>query len=76
MRALTNPLLYLINNDPDIDKIDLYTKYPYEAKYWLLIKKDRGGIYKNIEDYNTNKQQKILIVFDDMYADMLSNKKT
>ena len=32
-------------------------------------------IYKNIEDYNPNKKHKILIVFDDMIADMLSNKK-
>ena len=32
-------------------------------------------IYKSIEDYNPNKKQKILIVFDDMIADMLSNKK-
>ena len=33
------------------------------------------GIYKNIEEYNLNKRQKILIVFDDMITDMLSNKK-
>ena len=32
-------------------------------------------IYKNIEEYNANKKQKILIVFDDMIIDMLSNKK-
>ena len=32
-------------------------------------------IHKNIEDYNPNKKRKILIVFDDMIADMLSNKK-
>ena len=31
-------------------------------------------IYKNIEDYNPNKKRKIMIVFDDMIADMLSNK--
>ena len=34
-----------------------------------------SGIYKNIEEYNPNKKRKILIVFDDMIADMLSNKK-
>ena len=33
------------------------------------------GIYKNIEEYNTNKKGKILIVFDDMIADRLSNQK-
>ena len=34
-----------------------------------------NDIYKNIEKYNANKKRKILIVFDDMIADMLSNKK-
>ena len=33
-------------------------------------------IYKNIEEYNSNKKCKILIAFDDVIADMLSNKKT
>ena len=32
-------------------------------------------IFKNIEEYNPNKERKILIVFDDMIADILSNEK-
>ena len=32
-------------------------------------------IYKNIGEYNFNKKRKILLVFDDIIADMLSNKK-
>ena len=32
-------------------------------------------IYKNIKEYNPNEKCKILIVFDEMIADMLSNKK-
>ena len=32
-------------------------------------------IYKNIEKYNPIKKRKTLIVFDDMIADMPSNKK-
>ena len=32
------------------------------------------NIYKNIEDYNLNKKRKILIVFEDMIADVLSTK--
>ena len=32
-------------------------------------------IYKNIEEYNTSKKRQILIVFDDIIVDMLSNKK-
>ena len=32
-------------------------------------------VYKNINDYNVDKDRKILIVFDDMIADMINNKK-
>ena len=32
-------------------------------------------VYKNIDNYNLNKENKILIVFDDMIADMINNKK-
>ena len=35
----TNELLNLINNQPDIDKIYLYARDPYEAKYPHLINK-------------------------------------
>ena len=33
------------------------------------------NIYKNMEEYNPNKKHKLLIIFDDMIADMLSNKR-
>ena len=32
-------------------------------------------IFKNIEEYNPNKKCEILIIIDDMIADLLSNKK-
>ena len=32
-------------------------------------------VYKNFDNYNLNKENKILIVFDDMIADMIHNKK-
>ena len=35
----TNVLLNLIENQPDIDKIYLYAKDPYESKYQYLINK-------------------------------------
>ena len=91
----TNALLNLINNQPDIDKIFLYAKDPYEAKYQFLINKrestglthfndpkafieysnDMQDVYKNIDECNADKERKILIVFDDMIADMTNNKK-
>ena len=91
----TNVLLNLIENQPDIDKIYLYTKDPYEGKYQYLINKrekvgmnhfndpkafieysnDMHDVHKNIDDYNPDRENKILIVFDDMIADMIHNKK-
>ena len=32
-------------------------------------------VYENIDDYNPNRKRKILIVFDDMIADIMRNKK-
>ena len=41
----TNVLLNLINNEPDIDKIYLYAKDKYGAKYqFLLHKRERTGL--------------------------------
>ena len=31
-------------------------------------------VYKNIEEYNADKELKILIVFDDMIGDIINNK--
>ena len=90
----TNVLLNLVENQPDIDKIYLHAKDPYEAKYQYLINKrvdvginhfndskafidysnDMRDVYKNIDEYNVGKENKILIVFDDMIADMIHNK--
>ena len=39
----------------------------------LLLNIDMANIYTNVEEYNQNKKLKILIFFDNMIADMLSN---
>ena len=41
----------------------------------LFLNTQMIWMINNIEEYNPNKTHKILIVFDDMVADMLSNKK-
>ena len=46
-----------------------------DSKAFIEFSSEMDDIYKNIEEYNPNKRGKILIVFDDMIADMLSNKK-
>ena len=44
------------------------------SKAFIECSNDMDDIYKNIEGCNPNKKRKILIIFDDMIADMLSNK--
>ena len=40
-----NALLNLVSNQPDIDKIYLYAKDPYKAKYQYLInKREKVGL--------------------------------
>ena len=41
----------------------------------LLNTNDMQDVYKNIDEYNLDKERKILIVFDDIIADMINNKK-
>ena len=46
----TNSLFNLINQQPDIDKIYLYAKGPYEVKYQFLIKKHEDVGTKHFND--------------------------
>ena len=46
----TNALLKLTNNEPDIDKMYLYAKDPYEAKYNLLINRRESTLLKYLND--------------------------
>ena len=50
-------------------------KYLNDSKVFIEYSNDMDDIYKNIEKYNPNNNQKILVVFDDMIADMKSKKK-
>ena len=50
-------------------------KHFNDSKAFIEYSNDMDNIYKNIEEYNQMKKCKILIVFDDMIADMISNKK-
>ena len=33
-----------------------------------------GDVYENIDDFNPSRKRKILIVFDDMIGDIMTNK--
>ena len=45
-----------------------------DHKAFIEYSSDMQDFYKNIEDYNPGKKRKVLIIFDDMIADMINNK--
>ena len=87
----TNALIDLINEQHDIDKIYLYARDLSESKYEYLIKNvikqvndpnaftecsnTMDDVYENINDYNPIRKRKKLIVFDDMIADIMTNRR-
>ena len=46
-----------------------------DSKAFIEYSNDVYDVYKNINYYNPDKENKILIVFDDMSADIIKNKK-
>ena len=50
-------------------------KHFNDPKAFIEYSNDMQGVYKNIDEYNADKERKILIVFDDMIADISNNKK-
>ena len=46
-----------------------------DPKAFVDYSNNMQDVYENIEDYNPHKSRKALIVFDDMIADMINNKK-
>ena len=47
-------------------------KHFNDPKVFVEYSNDIHDVYKNINDYNPNKGNKILIIFDDMIADMIN----
>ena len=48
-------------------------KYCDDSKAFIEYSIDMDDTYENIDEYNPNKKWKIVIVLDDMIADILSN---
>ena len=61
---------YLINKS-EVVGIDHFN----DPKAFIEYSNNMHDVYKNIDEYNHDKGNKILIVFDDMTADMINNKK-
>ena len=50
-------------------------KHLNDPKDFIGYSNDMEDVYRNIKEYNLGKERKILIVFDDMIADMINNKR-
>ena len=61
---------FLINKKKSIG-----LKHFNDPKAFIEYSNDMQDVYKNIDEYNIDKDRKILIVFDDMIAGMINNKK-
>ena len=46
-----------------------------DPKVSIEYSNDMQNVYKNIEEYNLDKENKVLAVFDDVIADIISDKK-
>ena len=75
--------IYLYSKDPCESKYHLLIKKREDAgikhcndpKAFMEYSNTMDDIYDNIDNYNPNRSLKILIVFDDIIADMNTNKK-
>ena len=54
---------------------DVGIKHLNDSKAFIECSNTMNDVYKNIDNYNLNRRKKILIVFDDLIADIMTNKK-
>ena len=50
-------------------------KHLNDSKEFIECSNTMKDVYENIDSYNPNRKRKMLIVFDDMVADIMTNKK-
>ena len=75
--------IYFYAKDPYEDKYQFLTKkreniglkHFNDPKAFIEYSNDMHDVHKNIDHYNPDKENKIRVVFVDMIADMINNKK-
>ena len=50
-------------------------KHLNDSRAFIECSNTMNDVYENIDDYNLNRKRKILIVFDEMIADIMTNKR-
>ena len=61
---------YLIKNRENVG-----IKHLNDSNAFIECSNTMDDVYENIDDYNPSRKRKNLIVFDDMIADIMTNKK-
>ena len=70
-RDLSEPKYeYLIKKREDVG-----IKHVINSNAFIECSNTVDNVYENIHDYNPSRRRKILIVFDDMIADIMTNKR-
>ena len=54
---------------------DAGIKHFNDTEAFIECSNTMDDVYENIDDYNPSRKRKILIVFDDMIADIMTNRK-
>ena len=50
-------------------------KHVNDSKAFIECSNTMHDVYENIDDYNLSRKRKVLIIFDDTIADIMTNKK-
>ena len=54
---------------------DAGIKHFNDPNIFIKCSNTMDDVYENINDYNSSRKRKILIIFDDMIADIMTNKR-
>ena len=70
-RYLSEPKYQFLIKKPE----DTGIKYLNNPNTFIVCSNTMDDVYKDIDNYNSKRDKKVLIVFDDMIADIMTNKK-
>ena len=69
------PNLFIFQKSIRIKVLTVYQrKEKVGIKHWIYCSQTIDYVYENLEEYNGTKKKKVLVVFDDIIADMHDNK--
>ena len=74
LECLIEKIRTCYNNLEESSTTEINKHTPSGYSLFTHCSNDMQDVHKNIDDYNPRKKRKVLMVFDDMIADMINNK--